>query len=137
LQFKKFLTTEHVPRITDFCTCMYVFWCKISLVRLCGSDFGINPVDDITIGITCAAFCFHIELISFASSWYLFCLSVIVLTRLCVFGTAMSIKKVFFVFLFIKVMSGRLKGNVLSVSMLRFQYGLKFSFSSTLAGVCL
>jgi len=64
-------------------------------------------------------------------------LSVIVLTRLCVFGTAMSIKKVFFVFLFIKVMSGRLKGTVLSVSMLRFQYSLKFSFSSTLAGVYL
>ena len=46
----------------------------------------------------------------------------------------MSIKNVFFVFLFIKVMSGRLKDIVLSVSMLRFQYSLKFSFSSTLAG---
>jgi len=64
----------------------------IRLVRLCDSDFGITPVDYITIGITCAAFCFHIALILFASSWYLFCLSVIVLTRLCVFGTAMSIK---------------------------------------------
>jgi len=31
---------------------------------------------------------------------------------------AMSIKKAFFVFLFIKVMSGRLKGIVLSVNML-------------------
>jgi hypothetical protein len=27
---------------------------------------GITPVDDITIGITCAAFCFNIALISFA-----------------------------------------------------------------------
>jgi len=36
-------------------------------------------------------------------------LSVIVLARLCVFGTVMSIKKVLFVFLFMKVMSGRLK----------------------------
>ena len=27
---------------------------------LCDSDFGITPVDDITNGITCAAFCFHI-----------------------------------------------------------------------------
>ena len=44
-------------------------------------------------------------------------------------------QKVFIVFLFIKVMSGRLKGIVLSVSFLRFQYSLKFSFSSTLAGV--
>ena len=69
------------------------------LVRLCDSDFGITPVDHITIGITCAAFCFHIAHISFASSWYLLCLSVIVLARLCVFGTAMSTKKVFFVFL--------------------------------------
>ena len=25
------------------------------LVRLCDSDFGITPVDDITIGITCAS----------------------------------------------------------------------------------
>jgi len=107
-----------VPRITDFCSCIYVFRCKLSLVRLCDSDFGITPVDDIIIGITCAVFCFHIAHISFDSSWYLFCLSVIVLVRLCVFGTAMSIKKVFFVFLFIKVMSGRLKGTVLSVRML-------------------
>jgi hypothetical protein len=104
--------------------CMYVFGCRLSLVRLCDSDFGITPVDDITIGITCAAFCFHIEHISFASSWYLFCLSVIVFARLCVLWTAMYIKKVFFVFLLIKVMSGRLKGIVLSVSMLRFQYRL-------------
>ena len=32
-------------------------------------------------------------------------------------------------------MSGRLKGTVLSISILRFQYSLKFSFSSTLAGI--
>jgi len=92
---------------------------QVSLVRLCDSDFGITPGDDITIGITCAAFCFHVAHISFASSCYLFCMSVVVLTRLCVFGTAMSIKKVLFVFLFIKVMSGRLEDIVLSVSMLR------------------
>jgi hypothetical protein len=79
-------------------------------------------------------FCFHIAHISFTSSWYLFCLSVIVLARLCVFGTTMSIKKMFFVFLFMKVISGRLKGIVLSVNMLRFQCSLKL-FSSTLAGV--
>jgi len=107
------------------------------LLRLCDSDFGITAVDDITVGITCAAFCFHIAHISYASSWYLFCLSVIVLARLCIFGTAMSVKKVFFVFLFTKVMSGLLKGTVFSVSVLRFQYTLKFSFSSTLAGVYL
>ena len=39
-------------RITDFCSCIYVFGCKLSLVTLCDSDFGITPVDDITIGIT-------------------------------------------------------------------------------------
>jgi len=43
-----------------FACCIYVFGCKLSFVRLCDSDFGITPVDDITIGITCAAFCFHI-----------------------------------------------------------------------------
>jgi hypothetical protein len=43
----------------------------------------------------------------------------------------MSIRKVFFVVLFMKVMSGRLEGIVLSVIMLRFQYSLK-SFCSTL-----
>jgi len=30
----------------------YVFGCKLSLFRLCDSDFGIAPVDDIAIGIT-------------------------------------------------------------------------------------
>jgi hypothetical protein len=87
-----------VPRITDFCICICVLGCKLSRFRLCDSDFGITPVDDITIGIACIAFCFHIAHISFASSWYLFCLSAIVLVRLYVFGTAMSIKKVFFAF---------------------------------------
>jgi len=46
-------------------------------------------------------------------------------------------KRCSFVFLFVKVMSGRLKGIVLAVSILRFQYSFKFSFSSTLAGVYL
>ena len=38
---------------------MYVFGCNLGLFRFCDSDFGITPVDDITIGITWAAFCFH------------------------------------------------------------------------------
>ena len=88
-----------MPRITDFCSCIYVFGCRLSVVRLCESDFGITPVDVIIIRITCAAFCFHIAHISFASSWYLFCLLVTVLARLCVFGTAMSIKEGFLCFL--------------------------------------
>jgi len=49
----------------------------------------------------------------------------------------MYIKNVFFVFLIMKVMSGRLKVIVLSVSMLRFQYSWKLSFSRTLAGMYL
>jgi hypothetical protein len=56
-----------VPRIADFCICIYVFGCKLSLFRLCDSDLGITAVDDITIGITCAAFCFRIAHVSFAS----------------------------------------------------------------------
>ena len=50
-----------MPRITDFCSCIYVLGCRLSLVTLCDSGFGITPVDDITIGITCAAFFFHKE----------------------------------------------------------------------------
>ena len=99
---------------------MYVVGCKLSVVRLCDIDFGIAAVDGITVGITCAAFCFHIAHISFASSWYLFCLSVIVLARLCVFGTALSVKMAFFVFLFIKVMSGRLRGIITIIIVIIF-----------------
>jgi hypothetical protein len=61
-----------VSRIIDFCICIYVFEYKFSLFRLCDSEFEITPVDDIAIGITWAAFCFHIARISFANSWYLF-----------------------------------------------------------------
>ena len=78
---KSFFTIDHVPRITDFCIFMYVFGCRLNLFRLCDSDFGITPI--VTNGITWAVFCFHIAHISFASSWYLFCLSVTVLARLC------------------------------------------------------
>jgi hypothetical protein len=81
---------------------IFAFVCTYSdagcLFKLCDNDFGITAVDDITNGITWAVFCFHIAHISFASSWNLFCLSVIVLARLCVFGTAMSIKNVFYVY---------------------------------------
>ena len=34
---------------------MYVLGCRLSVVRLCDSDFGITAVDDITVGIICAA----------------------------------------------------------------------------------
>jgi hypothetical protein len=61
-----------VPRITTFCICIYVFGCRLSLFRLCDSDFGIIPVAEITIGTTFTASCFHTSRISFASSWYLF-----------------------------------------------------------------
>ena len=40
-----------MPRITDFCICIYVLGCRLSVVRLCDSDFGITPVDDIAIAI--------------------------------------------------------------------------------------
>jgi hypothetical protein len=121
-----------VPRITDFSICIYVFGYKLSVFRLCDSDFGITPVDDITIGITWAAFCFHIAHISFTSSWYLFCLSVIVLARLCVFGTAMSIRKVFLVFLFMKDMSGRLKVIIIIIIVVLLCHNvISFSFTLT------
>jgi hypothetical protein len=81
-----------VPRITDFCICVYVFGWRSSVFRLCDSDFGITAVDGITIGITCAVFRFHIAHISLASSWCLVCLSVMLLARFCVFGTVMCVR---------------------------------------------
>ena len=32
-----------MSRITDFCSCIYVLGCRLGLVRLCDSDFGITP----------------------------------------------------------------------------------------------
>jgi len=90
--FKCFLQLNVCQELQIFAgVCMYVFRCKLSLVRLCDSDFEITPVGDITIGITFAAFCFNIAHISFASSWNFFCLSAIVwrdvyLGQLCLSG---------------------------------------------------
>ena len=47
-----------MPRITDFCICLYVFECKLSF-RLCDSYFVIIPVDDTAIGITWAGLVPH------------------------------------------------------------------------------
>jgi len=66
---KNFLQLNMCQEFQIFCSCIYVLGCKLSVVRLRDSYFGITPVDDITIGITCAAFCFHIAHISFDSSW--------------------------------------------------------------------
>jgi hypothetical protein len=41
-----------VPRIADFCICIYVFGCRLSIFRLCDRDFGITRVDVITVRIT-------------------------------------------------------------------------------------
>ena len=86
-----------MPRITDFCSCvgLYVFGCKLSLVKLYDSDFGITHVDDITIGITCAAFCFHIEHISFASSCYLLLLLLLLLVVVAAAASAAFTQSIF------------------------------------------
>ena len=55
-----FLQLNTCQELQIFGIFLYVFGCRLSLVRLCGNGFGITPVDDITVGITCAAFCFHI-----------------------------------------------------------------------------
>ena len=47
-----------MPRNTDFCIRVNVLGCKLNLFRLCDSDFGITPVDDITIRITCTVLAF-------------------------------------------------------------------------------
>ena len=56
---KSFLQLNMCQELQIFAA-VYMYWgWRLSVVRLCDSDFGITPVDDITIGITCAAFCFH------------------------------------------------------------------------------
>jgi len=67
-----------VQRITDFCICVCVFGCKLSLFKLCDSDFGITPVDDITIGITSTVLCFYIAHISLASYWFIIIIIIII-----------------------------------------------------------
>ena len=116
---------------------VYMYLDAGCLSRLCDSDFQITPVDGITIGITGAAFCFHIAHISFAGSLYFFCRLLFRLDYVCSRKLCLSQRCSSLFFLFMKVMSGRLEGIVLSVIMLRFQCGLKLSFSNTLAGVYL
>ena len=80
------------------------------LLDFVDSDFGITAADDIAIGITCPALLlphstYFIRQFLVLVPWLSF------LARCCVFGTAMSIKRSSFVFLYIKVMSDRLKGE--------------------------
>jgi len=75
---RSFLQLNMCQELQNFAV-VYTYSGAGCLVRLCDSDFRITSVDDITIGITCAAFCFHIAHVSFASSWYLFCLSLLLL----------------------------------------------------------
>jgi hypothetical protein len=129
-----------MPRITDFCDCTYALGCKLSRFRFCDNDFGITPVDNITIGITFAAFCFHITHSTYFMRQFL---GFVLFVDYC-FGQIMCIqdshvyqKGVPCFFLFMKVTSGLLEYIVLSVIMMRFQYSFKLSFSSTLVGVYL
>ena len=62
---KSFLQLNMCQELQIFAV-VYLFGCKLSVVRICNSDFGITPSDGITIGITCAAFCFQIAHTSFA-----------------------------------------------------------------------
>ena len=86
---------------------MYVFGCKLSLVRLCDSDFGITLVDNITIGITCAAFCFHIALFHSPILGTCFVCRLLFWRDYVYSGQLCLSKRCSFVFLFVKVMSGR------------------------------
>ena len=98
-----------MPRITEFCICILVFGCKIGIFRYCGSDFGITPIDDITIGNTWVAFGFHIASISFAISWNLFFCQFLFWRNYVYSGQLCLSERCFFVFLFMEVMSGRLR----------------------------
>ena len=67
---KSFLQSNMCQELQIFAV-VYMYWgCKLSLIRLWDSDFGITAVDDITIGITCAAFCFHMAHISVTYYYY-------------------------------------------------------------------
>ena len=126
-----------MPRNTDFCICMYVFGCKLSLFRLCDSDFGISPVDGITVGITCTAFCFHKAHISFASSWYF-----VLFVGYC-FGEIMCVRdrcvyqKGVLCLLIQEIYVRSVRRYCFVRNYVAVQYSLKLSFSSTLAGAYL
>jgi len=137
LWFRKFLTIEQLPRITDFCIYIYVFGCRLSLVRLYDSNFGITPVDDIYnrdhfYCVLLPHSAYFIRQFLVCALFFSYC-----------FGEIMCIRDSYvyqiggLFFLFVKVISSPLAGIVLSVIMLRFQYSLKSSFSSMLSGVYL
>jgi len=48
---KSSLQLNMFQKLQIFAFFLYVLGCKLSLFRLCGSNFGITPVDDITNGI--------------------------------------------------------------------------------------
>ena len=48
---KIFLQLNMCQELEIFCSCIYVLGCRLSVVRLCDSDFGITPVEDIIINI--------------------------------------------------------------------------------------
>ena len=51
---------------------IYVLGCRLSLVGLCDSDFGITPVDNITIGITSILLRSNRAMYCYVSYWYVF-----------------------------------------------------------------
>ena len=59
-----------MQRITDLCICIYVFGCKLSLARLCDSEYGITPADDITIIIIIIIIIIITTIISFMQGIY-------------------------------------------------------------------
>ena len=111
---------------------MYVLGCRLSHFRLCGSDFGITAVDDITNGIT---------VLLPHSTYFIHQFLGFVLFIGCCYGEIMCIWDSYIYqngvlcFLIDECYIRSVKCIVLSVSMLWFQYSLKLSFSSTLAGV--
>ena len=73
-------------KLQIFAFFLYVLGCKLSLFRLCGSNFGITPVDDITNGIAWAVFCFHIAHISFATIIIIIIIIIIIMYFALLFG---------------------------------------------------
>ena len=124
-----------MPRITDFCSCIYMYW-GASLVLL---DFVTVTLELLPQMILLSGSL----VLPFASTQHILHSSVLGTCFVCrlLYGEIMCIwgscvyQKGVICFLIHKLMSGRIQVIVLSVSMLRFQYNLQFPFSSTQAGV--
>src|SRR5258706_8651816 len=91
---RNFLVILHVFKIVAFCISMYVF-CSIPISsKFWISDLGTMPMAEMIMGTILTVFICHCFFISMLKSMYFLIFPVYVSFRLCVFGTAISIRVV-------------------------------------------